>query len=432
MLFNKGLLLAAVESAFGTAETLTASDALEVIDPQFNPDFTKLTRNTMTGFKSPNAFSIGRKLGAIQFQVEAKGPGFINARGKLGRLLLACDMTETVHADSSALIFSKPIPMGTPSNTFTMVQTDAYTGKAVRRILLTCTTGGGSGTCKFDVDSPASGSDAAVHLTGAGALAMTSGTEFLPLGASGGSITPTFTGTFTVGDQFVIYFTPPGYRYSPRTAADAEGGHSLTMTIHYDGISHTLTGARGTWSLQAGAGEFGVFSFNFVGNYNPAEDASIPSNPVFETTMPPQVEKARLWLPKENGLLDTAVCAAQFGFSMSNSVVPRRCVNGANGYAGAKITTRSPQFSADPEMLLEADHGFWGLFEEGAKYDVSALIAEFDSSGDHVPGNAVAFVAPVAQTSAMPYGNRDNTRVANLTAELSKFVGDDELSVLLI
>lgn len=434
-IYNKGVVWVKLESTFGTDSVPTASDAIEVIDPQFEPDFNRIIRQTLEGHMSPKPGQIGRKLGNLTFQLEVKGNGTAN-EGKLGRLLRACWM-RAVQIDSGGgaanSAFDKPIPFGSPTGSFTFTKTGTYTGEYPRRFHLYCTTPGGSAVAEFTVDSPAvgngTGGNAAINTTG---VTMTDSISFA-LG-EGAAITPTVVDDFVVGDTFTVWALPDGYLYLPQTSTDESLTNSaVTLYYYVDGALHKMTGCRGTWSVECEGGELGLFTFNMVGDYVDATGPAFPSGNVFETTEPPQVELANLWLPYINnstaanvGKQNKTICSSRFGFDIANNVVPRLCINAADGYNGAKIASREPSFSTDPEFIDEDDHGFWAAFETAQKWDVGALI------GGNTVGNRVAFICPQLQTDSMPYGDRDGTRIVDISAmavRLDSDAGCDEIAV---
>ena len=52
-----------------------------------------------------------------------------------------------------------------------------------------------------------------------------------------------------------------------------------SVTIHYntDGVRHKITGARGTFTINASVGEIPTIEFSFQGIYNAPDDSALPS-----------------------------------------------------------------------------------------------------------------------------------------------------------
>lgn len=96
-------LYAAVEVTPGTAETLAGTDALEVQNLQPNPveNIRMLDRQIIRGSLNPAQSVYGGSLFGFQFDVELKGSGSAGSAPRLGRLLRACGMDETIVAATS-------------------------------------------------------------------------------------------------------------------------------------------------------------------------------------------------------------------------------------------------------------------------------------------------------------------------------------------
>jgi len=438
MYYNKGVLWAKLESTFDADAIPTAADAIEVIDPQFTPDFNRITRQIMEGHGSPKPSVIARKLANLQFQVEVKGWGNNSSEGKLGRLLRACWMSSSqvsAGADDANSVWDVPIPLGaTPTGKFTFTKTGTYAGAYPRRVVIRCTTPGGTGVAAFQVSSPAvgdgAGGNAAIDNS---AVVMTDSVSFAL--AQGAAITPTIGTSFAAGDMFVFWCVPDGFLYKPLDLGTSPETANQSVTLYYyrDGSLHIMTGCRGSVSLDATAGEIGLLTFNFVGSYVDAQQGTFPTTNTFDTTEPPTVENAQLYLPilkhgtaTNLGKPDTTLCVASFGFDLANTVVPRQCVSANEGNEGSKVSSRAPTATADPEFVAEDSHGFWKALENAYRFDMGAVI------GGGTVGNAVAWITPCLQAESQPYGERDGDLILDLSAVASRVDpnnGNDEVAI---
>ncbi len=263
-----------------------------------------------------------------------------------------------------------------------------------------------------------------VGFTGAYAgTVVTSGATALTLGASGMTVTPTFTGTPTLNDRWTVVVKPLGYEYDPVSASF----DSLSMYLYLDGLFHKLTGARGTFTLEGNGGEEGIFSFEFQGNYFDATDVAIPTTSVLETTIPPAVELADLavrsytidGVPCEDDEVQT-LCAAGFSVDAANEITPKECINNANSFDGVIITDREPVGSVDPQAELVAVHPAWTILSAGTVLDWRVRIGA-------VRGNILNISAPRAQYSNIAYGDRNSIRTWELDLAFSRVNGNDEL-----
>jgi hypothetical protein len=99
---NRGLF-AAIEDVYGVAETLAAGDALQVMDLQPVPteQLRMLERTIIRGSLQPGQSRYGGSLFGFSFGVELKGSGAAGTAPRLGRLLRACGIKETIVVSTS-------------------------------------------------------------------------------------------------------------------------------------------------------------------------------------------------------------------------------------------------------------------------------------------------------------------------------------------
>lgn len=409
MLVDRAVLLAKIETTFRTEASPAAStDALLIGAPEFNLDINQLARDNVRDDLSPLATSPGRKTASVTFTHEVRGSG--NADGtvppRIGALLRACGMAQTQVTGTAGTI-ANPVAGGSNVGTLTFVKAAAYTGYMKRTITLTCTTAGASGTAKVSVTAPALGELPAVNTT---LVTVTTGTPITL--TDGAQITPTLSGSLTLGDTWTVVLTPAGYEYTPvSTAFD-----SVTLYLYRDGLLHKLTGARGTFSVQNTGGEYGLFTFTFTGDYVPATDTAMVT-PTYETQKPTQVELAQLTVGNYTGF-----AAAEFTFDMANDVQIREDVNSAEAYAGALIVGRAPVLTFNPEVVLEATHPVWGDLSAGTQKVFSAKVGK-------VKGNVVQFEAPNVQFTGVQYGDRNSILTYDITMNCARTTGNDEIKL---
>lgn len=409
MLVDRAVLLAKIETTFRTdASPAASTDALLIGAPEFNLDINQLVRDNVRDDLSPLATSPGRKTASVTFTHEVRGSG--NTDGttppRIGALLRACGMAQTQVTGAAGTI-ANPVAGDSNVGTLTFVKTAAYTGYMKRTVTLTCTTGGASGTAQVSVTAPALGELPAVNTAN---VAVTTGTPITL--TDGAQITPTLSGSLTVGDTWTVVLTPAGYEYTPvSTAFD-----SVTLYLYRDGLLHKLTGARGTFSVQNTGGEYGLFTFTFTGDYVPATDA-VMVTPTYETQKPTQVELAQLTVGNYTGF-----AAAEFTFDMANDVQIREDVNAAEAYAGALIVGRAPVLTFNPEAVLEATHPVWGDLSAGTQKAFSAKVGK-------VKGNVVQFEAPNVQFTGVQYGDRNSILTYDITMNCARTSGNDEIKL---
>lgn len=96
-------IYAAVEATAGTAETLVGADVVQVQNLTFNPaeQVRMIEREIIRSSLNPEQAVYGGSLMSFQFDVEMKGSGAAGTAPRLGALLQACGMDETVVASTS-------------------------------------------------------------------------------------------------------------------------------------------------------------------------------------------------------------------------------------------------------------------------------------------------------------------------------------------
>lgn len=433
--FNRGLLLAKEEAVFNTAQALAAAtDAFEVINPDFTPDITTQRREVVANDISPFEALVTRKVGKMTFSLEVKNNGNTNATlaPRIGRMLKACGFSEQQINTAGECVFRT---VGNAANVGDMNfygSSTAYQGGVYLKIKCIIVVGGASGVAVASFLAPAEASVATggldtISMTDTDNVILTNGVQRIlydNLGNAIVSITPDFQSNNPVaGDVYWIHVRPIGYLYKPTT----DGITSVTIDIQYPddsgmAIRHRLTGARGTVSVNAQVGQFPTFDFEFTGTYTDQVDTPTLSG-TFEDTDPAQVQYAALALAQRYAEKETMICASSWGIEMANEVVIRDCINEANSSEGAFLTARAPTVTYDPEAILAAQEPIWSYLENGTS-------VEWWVRHGTVNGNIVCFHAPNQQITNIGYSDRNNIRVFNIDGSLARLNGNDELEIL--
>lgn len=430
ILFDRGLVLAKIETTFDVDPTPdNTNDAFLVIEPDYTPDITSLTRDNVRTTMSNDAPITGRKIGSMTFRHEVRSNGNLIASvpPRLGVLLRACAMAETQNLTGVLKNFNASA--GSDSLTFT------YSANAnlymVRRIRAEITTGGQSGVAIINFIGAAVSDQDEIRLADTDEVTLVDGVP-IPVHDVNGvelfTVTPTFgTDDPVTGDVFTFDAVPISYCYEPIS----DNHESITLYMYLpdsSGVSllHKLTGGRGTYTMEAAANGFASFSFTFTGSFVTVVDIATPSGTVFETQKPRQVEQAAFSLDDDT-LPIAPLCLSQFTIDIANDVQPRECINKANSYEGSIIVGRDPVMGGDPEAVLEATHPFWANLENAAKVDFRAKVGV-------AKGNSVIFHGPHSVYSGLGYSNRNSIRSYDLTAALAinediSADGDNELLI---
>lgn len=210
--------------------------------------------------------------------------------------------------------------------------------------------------------------------------------------------------------------SPAGKLYSPLTTAQK----TVTIYCYYDGMLHKLTGAMGTFTLSAEAGQIATIQWTFTGVYNAPTAVSTPT-PTFPTLSPALVESCSFVV---GGTAATVFLPQNISIDIANTVTPRADANSVKGFNSMIITGRAPQLTFNPEAVPEASHPFWADFVAATGKAVSFQIGS-------VAGNKMLVNLPNIQISNLQYADRDGLRVYDVTAMASSTAGtgNDEFTM---
>ena len=434
IIFNRGLLLAKIETTFDEdAVPVPSLDALLVAEPDFVPDITQLERDNVRTTFSNDAPISGRKIGSMTFVHEVRNNGNTDASVSpiIGRLLQACAMAETQIETAAECLVNFDQSNGSDSITFACSTIPTADHTMMRRIRVEITTTGGSGVAVAAITAKAISDNAEIRLADTDEITLTDAQEILVHDVDGTTlfgITPTFgTDDPTAGDIFLFDILPPGYSYLPQS----DLLDSITLYMYFpddsgQSLRHILTGARGTFTMEANANDFARFNFTFTGSFVTVTDQTTPVGSVFETQKPRQVEQAALSICEDAAPFEIVndLCAGQYTIDIGNEVVPRDCINEANSFKGALIVGRDPTVGFDPEAVLEATNPFWAQLEASTSLDFRAKIG-VDK------GNLVIFQGGNTVMNSLGYTDRNSIRSYDVQAALAAVLaaGDDELRI---
>lgn len=418
LLSKRALVLAKVETSTGVDAVPTpALNAITVQSPEPTTDIQVLERDFVSNDLSPFEFQIGRIVGGMEFTMYVGGngkqqSGLLADAPVLANLFRACGYKITEASGTPALNAIGPVsdranPATAPE--ITWASSGAVT--VTRPILYTLevTTGGASGTAEIKL----SGNDNTIDDLSAEVPEIITTATAIPLGNSGLSVTPTWTGALVIGQRWHVLVLPKGLKLTPRST----GHETATIYMYRDGILFKLLAAMGTFSIDATAGQLASITFNFSGQWVTPVDAPMPEDAVFDDTIPPQVELANLTFGSNVNLT-----TEQFTIDGQVNIVQRPDVNSAQGYAGSRIASRAPEGGFNPEATLEADQAFWGDFTKArAKF--------FTANVGKEPGNTVSIIGPRTQTSEIGFGDRDGIMTYENSIAFKRWKGDDELII---
>ena len=197
-----------------------------------------------------------------------------------------------------------------------------------------------------------------------------------------------------------------------------------SVTIHYniDGVRHKVTGARGTFTLNASVGEIPTIDFTFTGIYVAPDDSTQPTVTYANQATP---------LIFKNGNTDTFSLLNYSGslqsvsFDIGNSIVYRDLVGGNKEVL---ITDRSSNGSVTIETptIAQKDYFAAALVDSGLGTNTD-LTFQHGTSG----GNIVDFSSTRVDIGDVSYGDQDGIAMLNIPyTAIPSTAGNDEFSLI--
>ncbi|KAA5607141.1 hypothetical protein F1188_04365 [Roseospira marina] len=219
----------------------------------------------------------------LNWGVETVGSGDVAVPPVFDVLLRAAGWSR-VQLTGTATVAAAPVAVGAPTGSWTYTVETGFTGLNRRRVTISCTTAGGSGTAVATIAAPAVGlgetAEAAYEVTG---VAITDATAItLPGGAE---ITPTIGADWDIGDQWVVELVPPGIEYWPSSDRVQP---SAIVQYNMDGTLFTIPGARWQLNYDATVGQWPLVNLRGMGLWKPPAAAPI-GTPDYSTIREPEV-----------------------------------------------------------------------------------------------------------------------------------------------
>lgn len=420
LLMRRTVVLAKVESSPNVdASPVPTLDAVLAEDPDFSVEVNVLERNFARFDLDRVAHKVGRKLASLKFSHEWRSNGLTNGAStaaKLGTLLRGCGFAQTALASgASGQVGSVQADDANTGPTISWVAAGTWAG-LTQPILYTLevTTGGASATAKVsitpDAETVAQTLDAAQT-----DVTMTTATSPISLksGGSGFTLQPTWTGNLVVGDKYYVRVYPPGFVYRPISTSY----ESLTLYCYMDGLLHKITGAMGSFTLNAEAGGYAKAEFTFTGQYVAPTDAALPTTARYERTLPAMVENSQLRIDSH-----AAVCG-MFSLDIGNSIAARPDVNNSDGYNGVRITERNTTGQIDPELVAVASFDLWGKMSAGTEMIYRQRVGS-------TAGNRIFTLAPKVQFGQLTYKDREMMRALDANLSFNRHFGNDAIEFL--
>lgn len=400
-----------------------ATDAVEVSNPDWTTDVNVLQRDFVSNDLSPFEDRIGRIIAGFKVEAEIRGngkqqSGMLADAPIIAKMIQACGFELYPMAATGVDCHSPVIPAFENPKTSPRIAWTSniapITVTAPTMYTIEVTTAGASGIAMVTVTSNGHADIIGSDVIAAPAPQVITTAVALPLGTMGGTITPVWAGALTLGMKWQVACFPRGIKAKP-VSKNFKTAH---MSMNRDGKYHRGGRGVGTFSVEAMAGMIAKATFNFTTAFIKPTDELIEEVDFGDLPLPPQVELSTFTWGGNSDLL-----VEKFTYDHANQVEARPSVNHPQGYAGSRITDRSPKIGFNPEATLEADHPFWDEFVLAKSKVLMTRI------GQEV-GNQVVFFHGKTQTSEQPYGDRNGFLTFEKSAAPKRIDGDDETIIV--
>ena len=194
-----------------------------------------------------------------------------------------------------------------------------------------------------------------------------------------------------------------------------------SVTIHYniDGVRHKVTGARGTFTLNANVGEIPTIDFTFTGIYNAPDDSALPTATYANQATP---------LIFKNGNTDTfsllsySGCLQSVSMDLGNTIVYRELIGCDKEVL---ITDRSANGTVVVEAPTIAEKDYF------AAALTDATLGNLTFQHGTAAGNIVDFSSTRVDIGDVSYSDQDGIAMLNMPyTAIPSTAGNDEFSLI--
>jgi hypothetical protein len=194
-----------------------------------------------------------------------------------------------------------------------------------------------------------------------------------------------------------------------------------SVTIHYniDGVRHKVTGARGTFTLNANVGEIPTIDFSFTGIYNAPDDSPLPAVTYANQETP---------LVFKNGNTDTfsllsySGCLQSVSMDLGNSLVYRELIGCDKEVL---ITDRNSNGTVVVEAVTMATQDYFtAALTDGT-------LGNLTFQHGTTAGNIVDFASTQIDIGDVSYSDQDGIAMLNIPyTAVPSTAGNDEFSLV--
>lgn len=381
LLTRKRLILAKTEATYGTDSSPAGTDAILVKELEITPiEADVVSRDLIRPYLGNSDQLLANTRVSITFQVELAGSGTAATAPRFSSLLKACGMAET----TTAAAITGTAQAGS-AGSITLAAGASATDDIYNGMIITITGGTGSGGVGVITDYVGSTKVATVQKS---------------------------TATFTPGASST-YSIAANVGYKPVSASF----DSASIYFNNDGVLHVITGARGTFVLNAEVGEIPTIEFTMTGIYNAPTDTAAPAT-TYTNQATPLIFKAGS--TTAFSILGYSGCLMSLELDMANEIVYRELVGCDKSVL---ITNRATEGTCLIEAPTIAQKDFFTI----ANDDTTGILTMLHGT---TAGNRVTLLAPKVDIGNPSYEDSDGIQMLSLPfAAIPTSAGNDEVSL---
>lgn len=237
--------------------------------------------------------------------------------------------------------------------------------------------------------------------------------EFITeLKGSGVVATAPEIGVLFRGCNFTETITPAtSVVYDPNS--NSSTAESLTFYFYIDGIRFKLLGARGSFSVDLKAGEYGKITWKFSGLYAIPTDTAIVTG-TYNSTVPPRFLSAAFALHSYAAVFEA------LSIDIGNEIVKRVSSNAATGVLEYLIMSRNVTGKLDPEAVLVATKDWYTIWGASTRSTLTTAVGA-------TAGNICTITGPKVALSGLDLADRSGILTHDMALVFSPNTGNDEI-----
>jgi len=219
-----------------------------------------------------------------------------------------------------------------------------------------------------------------------------------------------------------------GIAYGFSIDAAQGNGSSATVELDLDGRRVTAKGCRGTAVFTMSGMDRVLIQFTMTGIVHTIDDTGANRTGLsYSHQLPPTFVGAGLTIMEASGSTNhTGAIFQQITLDLGNEVTMRENANAASGWTAARITSRAPTLTVNPDAIVggATSASVYDYIEAWAEGTPTRMAFEV---GDGLDGNSFHFKMPALQWTGISDGDRNNYSIYDCSAKLTGGLNGDSV-----